>query len=103
MKVSKRKQWCLSAIHRDPFLWRLTGAPYNQLGRIGVLVRGALGPTSAPACVVSDLLNLCRASFMSVPSQMVESSNLYEHKLLLPLHSFFQPKSREGRHVSKRS
>lgn len=61
------------------------------------------GPTSAPPCVVSDLLNLCRASFMSIPSQMVESSNLYEHKVLLPLHSFFQPKSRESRHVRKRS
>lgn len=34
---------------------------------------------------------------MSIPSQMVESSNLYEHKVFLPLHSFFQPKSREGR------
>lgn len=65
--------------------------------------REVLGPTSALPCVVSDLLNLCRASFMSIPSQMVESSNLYEHKVLLPLHSFFQSKSRDCRRVRKRS
>lgn len=81
----------------------LESAPYNRWDRKWVPVRAAPGPTSALACGVSDLLNLCRASFMSVPSQMVESSNLYEHKLLLPLHSFFQPKSREGWCVRKRS
>lgn len=70
---------------------------------LGASQRSARTPTSATPCVVSDLLHLCRASFMSILSQMVESSNLYEHKLLLPLHSFFQPKSREDRHVRKRS
>lgn len=90
-KVQRERSGVYQQCDFGKCLWQQFRFPKWKLDLLGSL-----------ACAVPDLPHLRGASFMRVLCQMAQPSKLYEDKLFLPPHSFFQLKSRKSGSVSKK-